>query len=63
MSLDPVLQSLAVGLLAWLLKKGAAYLKIEIDEATLNTIAVGIIAFLLSQLGAPAFHAAVAAIR
>lgn len=63
MSLDPVLQAAAVAVLVWLLKKLFAYLKIEIDEATLNTIAVGLIAFILSQLGAPAFHAAVAALR
>lgn len=61
--LDPVLQSAFVVIVAWLIKKAATWLKIELDEKTLNTIAAALVAFLLSQLGAPAVHAAVAALR
>jgi len=51
--LDPIVQSAFVVIVTWLLKLGAAAAGLPIDEATLNTIAVVIVAFILSKLGVP----------
>lgn len=51
--LDPIVQGALVILLAWLLKLGAAALGLEIDEATLNTLAGVLVVFILSKLGVP----------
>jgi hypothetical protein len=51
--LDPVVRSAFVILLAWLLKLGAAALGLEIDDATLNTLAGVIVVYILSRLGVP----------
>lgn len=55
--LDPVVQSAFVVLVAWLLKLLAGKLNFPIDETTLNTVAVAIVAFLLSKLGSPIVRA------
>lgn len=49
--LDPVVQSALVILVAEGLKFLAAQAGFPIDEATLNTLAAAIVAFLLSQFG------------
>jgi hypothetical protein len=51
--LDPVVQSALVVILAWLLKLGAAALGLEIDDATLHTLAGVIVVYILSKLGVP----------
>jgi len=51
MTLDPIVQSAFVIIVAWLLKLAAAAAGIEIDDTTLNTIAAAIVVFLLSKLG------------
>ncbi len=48
---DSTVQAAFVVLVTWLLKLAAAAAGFPLDEATLNTIAAAIVAFLLSKLG------------
>lgn len=49
--LDPIVQSAFVVLVAWLLKLAAAAAGFPLDDATLNTLAAVIVAYILSKLG------------
>jgi hypothetical protein len=56
--LEPTVQAALVVILAWLLKKACEWLKIEIDETTLNTLAAALVVFFLSRLGVEAARVA-----